>query len=198
MSSSKKEVSVTEQESWGSMLFQWRDYTPIPLILLALFFNGPTVLSATLGCISIAFGELFRIYSVAFIGGISRTRKGSLGGALVQEGPFAWVRNPLYVGNFFIAMGFAIFSGSFLVILLTGLLFAMQYHFIVQYEEGLLLKRFGESYLQYKYTVPPWIPASLPKCEDIPSPPVLGAALRSERRTLSAIVGILLLLIVFA
>ena len=95
----------TQSSSLGETFFKYRDYTPIPLILIVLFVAKPSVFTATLGTIVLTFGELFRIYSVAFIGSISRTRKESLGNQLITSGPFKWVRNPLYLGNFFIVFG---------------------------------------------------------------------------------------------
>ena len=94
----------------GEWFFKYRDYTPIPLIIALLFVNDPTVFSATIGLLAVVFGELFRIYTVAFIGTVSRTRSDSTGQKLVTNGPFGIVRNPLYVGNFFIVLGFALFA----------------------------------------------------------------------------------------
>jgi hypothetical protein len=66
----------------GEKLFQWRDFTPIPLILLMLFAAEPGARSATVGLLLIVCGELFRVYSVAFIGSVSRTRgTGTTGGS---------------------------------------------------------------------------------------------------------------------
>ena len=45
-----------------------------------------------------AAGELIRLWGVHHIGAISRTRSQRLG-PLVATGPFALIRNPLYVGN---------------------------------------------------------------------------------------------------
>lgn len=182
----------------GESLFRYRDFTPIPLILLLLIFGKPTVLSATIGVLIIVFGELFRIYSVSFIGAVSRTRSESTGRQLVTGGPFAYVRNPLYIGNFFISIGFAVFSGSSWLILLTAILFAAQYHFIVVYEEANLSQKFGEEYDKYQRQTPSWFPAVWPRLDEIEWPREYSTALKSERRTLSAISILLLLLLAFA
>lgn len=182
----------------GEKLFRARDYTPVPFLLLALFFERPKVGCVALGCFLIVLGELIRLYSVSFIGGISRTRKGSLGAKLVTEGAFALVRNPLYIGNFFIILGVCLFSSVPWLIVLGVSFFVAQYYFIVQYEEGLLEERFGEEYHSYKMSVPAWIPKSLPNLEEIKWPESFSPAIRSEKRTFTAIAVVLVLLILRA
>lgn len=178
----------------GEWFFKARDYTPIPLILLLLAFGNPSVKSATLGMLLIVLGELARIYSVAFIGTISRTRSQSTGQKLIIEGPFAYVRNPLYVANFLITLGFTVFGGLIWLIGLTVLLFAVQYFFIVRYEENLLSAKFGEEYEEYLRKVPRWIPERLPQLQTIAWPDNFSPALKSESRTLTSILVLLLLL----
>lgn len=179
----------------GAKLFELRDYTPIPLIVLVLFTAEPSVRTATIGTLIAVFGELFRIYAVAFIGSVSRTRNTSSAGAnLITTGPFAWMRNPLYVGNFFICLGIAIFSGVTWVIVLTVLLFGFQYYCIVKHEEGLLVEKFGREYEEYMQRVPAWVPARLPKLAEVEWPDTFSPALRSERRTLAAVALMLIAL----
>ena len=180
----------------GKWFFKYRDYTPIPLVLLLLSYSAPTAFSATLGLLTILLGEFVRIYSVCFIGSISRTRKDRVGGKLVTEGLFGVVRNPLYVGNFFIVMGFAIYSAQLWLVMLTAGLFALQYHFIVQYEEDLLKTQFGAEYTAYQEEVPAWIPKKLPGRQNLPAPTGLDKALLSEKRTLTSI-GVLIFLLSF-
>jgi len=180
----------------GEKLFEWRDYTPIPLIVLVLFCAEPSVRSATAGTLLAIAGELLRIYSVAFIGSISRTRNtSSTGSGLITRGPFSWVRNPLYVGNFMISFGMSVFSGVSWLMVLTVALFAFQYYAIVKYEEKLLTERFGAEYEAFMKTTPAWFPSRLPSLESLEWPDTFTPALRSERRTLAAI-GIMLLALV--
>ncbi len=180
---------------WGRKFFEWRSLTPIPLVLLLLYFAQPSAISATFGLLFVVVGELIRIYSVAFIGGVSRTRSlDTTGGQVVTEGAYGLVRNPLYVGNFFLAFGFAVYGGRGFLVILTAVLFAVQYYAIVLFEEKLLEEKFGESYRNYKDDVPAWFPRKRIKLSDIPFPPDLGAALKSEKRTMLAILGMLLAL----
>ncbi len=183
----------------GEKLFQWRDYTPIPLIFLVLFTAEPTVRTATVGLITLIAGELFRIYAVAFIGSVSRTRNTSSAGAhLVTTGPFGWMRNPLYVGNFLITIGIAIFGGVWFVVVLGAAAFAFQYHCIVKYEEELLKKKFGDEYLAYMKSTHPWFPSKVPVLAEIEWPDTFTPALKSEKRTLSTISVMVLALVLLA
>ena len=178
----------------GEWFFKSRDYTPIPLIILLLVFGESKALTATLGLFLITFGELFRIYSVAFIGTVSRTRSHSTGQKLITSGPFSYVRNPLYVGNFGITAGVALFGGVIWIFVATVLLFALQYYFIVRFEEDLLLERFGEEYAEFMRTTPRWVPAHLPKLETIEWPDSFSHSLKSENRTLTTIFVLCILL----
>ncbi len=182
----------------GQKLFRARDYTPVPFLILLLLFERPRVGCVALGCFLMVLGELVRIYSVAFIGGISRTRKGSLGAHLVTDGAFELVRNPLYLGNFFIIMGVSIFSGVPWLMLLGAVFFIVQYYFIVQYEESLLEERFGDEFRNYSLQVPAWIPKRLPDLEDMAWPATFAPALKSEKRTLMAIAAVVVLMVLRA
>jgi protein-S-isoprenylcysteine O-methyltransferase Ste14 len=180
----------------GEKLFEWRDYTPIPLILIVLIFATPTSGSATLGTLVVVLGELIRLYSVAFIGAVSRTRNvATTGDRLVTHGPFGVVRNPLYVGNFLITIGFSFYSGELWIVGLAFLMFAFQYHAIVKFEERLLIARFGRDFDDYRQTVPAWLPRRLPSLSSMEWPDTFSPALYSERRTLLAIVVMLVALI---
>lgn len=185
---------ILQKNNWGELFFKYRDYTPIPLILILFMINNPNILSATLGTLIIVLGEMIRLYSVAFIGSISRTRKDNLGSQLVTTGPFAIVRNPLYLGNFFIVSGIALYSGVLWFILLSTALFYFQYHYIIQYEESLLEKKFGNDYLIYRQKVPCWVPKSIPRIEDLEIPSSFVKAVKSEKRTFTAIAAMLVLL----
>lgn len=182
----------------GERLFQLRDYTPVPLILLMWVVAKPTVLSATLGMLVITAGELIRLYAVSFIGGVSRTRTSSTNQHLVTDGAFSIVRNPLYVGNFLITTGIALYTGQPWLVLLAAALFGFQYYYVVIYEESLLTKKFGDEYESYKKQVPPWIPTKVPQLAELPWPETFGPAIKSEKRTATAIAIVLLILMLRA
>lgn len=187
-------TNQVQQGSLGELFFKYRDYTPLPLIALLIVFCQVSVASAVLGMLLVFGGELIRIYSVAFIGSISRTRKNRTGGKLIQEGPFGYVRNPLYVGNFFITMGVAVFGGNLWVMAIAAVMFSVQYYYIVQYEENLLLETFGDEYVAFCNQVPAWFPAKKLNLESLEWPDNFSPAIKSETKTLMTIAALILIL----
>jgi protein-S-isoprenylcysteine O-methyltransferase Ste14 len=109
------------------------------------------------GLLVMSLGEAVRLSGVAVAG--PETRRRSRGVAhLVTNGPFAWVRNPLYVGNGLAWLGIAIASGVPWLIPLGIIIFSVEYGLIVRYEEGVLESLFGAAYLAYKGRTPRWLP----------------------------------------
>jgi len=102
-------------------------------------------------------GEALRLWGVHHIGAISRTRADRLG-PLVSSGPFGIVRNPLYVGNIAIWIGFALTARLVWLAPVILILLGLEYHAIVRWEEQLLESRLGEAYREYTSRVPRWIP----------------------------------------
>ncbi len=183
----------------ASKFFKYRSYTPIPFLLLMLFFENANVWSLVLGFVVAVSGELIRLWGVSWAGSETRTT-GTVGGTfLIISGPFAHVRNPLYVGNILIYFGLGIMSYALFpylqIVALT--FFVVQYHYIVKAEEGYLRQAFGADYEAYTKNVPRFLPRLTPyKVKGVTQPPFnLSAGLKSERRTFQAF-GITSLLIV--
>jgi hypothetical protein len=68
------------------------------------------------------------------------------------------IRNPLYVGNILIWVGFALSARLVWLAPLIVLLLGAEYHAIVRWEESLLVSRLGEAYRDYAARVPRWLP----------------------------------------
>jgi protein-S-isoprenylcysteine O-methyltransferase Ste14 len=173
-------------------LFTWRSYTPLPFVLLMIVFAAPTPASMAVGGLLVLIGEGMRFWGVAYAGSLTRVT-GSVGApALVVAGPFARVRNPLYIGNILLYVGVGVMSQALWpwLTLAACVWFVLQYHLIVSKEEEFLAREFGDTYAEYRANVPrfivrftPWKHAS--QANQLPSWP---DAIRSERRTLPAIV----------
>jgi protein-S-isoprenylcysteine O-methyltransferase Ste14 len=145
----------------GGWLFRHRTSIPLPAALAILTLRlGEAPPSAALVGIGIAItvlGELIRLWGVHHIGAISRTRSERLG-PLVASGPFALLRNPLYVGNIGLWVGFAFTARLIWLAAVIFVLLAIEYHAIVRWEETLLESRLGQAYRDYARRVPRWIP----------------------------------------
>ncbi len=79
---------------------------------------------------------------------------------MLDEGVYSIVRNPLYLGNFFIGFGFTLASNFFLIFLLPfySLVFFLYYYLIVREEESYLEGKFGERFIQYRKSTPAFFP----------------------------------------
>jgi protein-S-isoprenylcysteine O-methyltransferase Ste14 len=75
---------------------------------------------------------------------------------LLLLGPYAFSRNPMYLAELALLLGWAIFYGS-IAVSITFLIACAFFHFvIVPREERTLEARFGEAYREYKKKVPRW------------------------------------------
>ena len=175
--------------------FKYRGLTPIPFFALAIVYAQPTKDLFVFGLILIGFGELIRIWGVSYAGSATRTREVEAAPLLVTNGPFAYMRNPLYFGNMFIYSGFIIATGALLPYLLyiVILFFSIQYGLIISLEEKNLTKLFGEEYERYKLAVPRFYLRISPYPERTQIKPNLKKALVSEKTTFLAMSALLIL-----
>ena len=182
--------------SLGEKLFKIRGYTPIPFLLLALILINPQPFLIVVGFFMIILGEFLRIWGVSYAGAATRTREAGAQ-ELVTNGPFAYVRNPLYIGNIFIYVGAVVMSGGWfpLLAIIVFLFFYFQYYYIVQHEETQLEKLFNESYIKYINEVPRFFIKLKPYENRSKIVPDLKKAMRSERSTFIAMGTFLILFI---
>jgi protein-S-isoprenylcysteine O-methyltransferase Ste14 len=181
----------------GSWLFKQRSWLPVPIALTLLVIPASTHSRPLIavGIFLVAAGEGLRVWAVHHIGAISRTRSQRLG-PLIATGPFGRVRNPLYLGNIALWLGFAMSAGLPWLVPGVLLLLAIEYHAIVKWEEGLLVVRLGDPYRTYLLQVPRWVPLvrGAPASRPLLSAYSWRETLFSERGTLIAIaVGYVLL-----
>ncbi|MDE0041086.1 MAG: isoprenylcysteine carboxylmethyltransferase family protein [Candidatus Poribacteria bacterium] len=178
----------------GQVFFRLRSLTPIPFILVLIFFSQPTPLSIVLGSLLIVLGEWLRIWAVGYAGGSTRTRTLGTARDLVTTGPYAYVRNPLYLGNLVLSLGVCVIANVhwMIVVLLIG--FLIQYTPIIRSEETYLLDVCGDRYRAYCAAVSRFLPHPRPYVEPSDHDFSLRRALKSEKRTLTAIVCVLILI----
>ncbi len=176
--------------SLASSFFKYRSYTPIPFVVVMLIFAYPNIWSLIAGFLITALGELIRLWGVSWAGSETRTT-GNVGGTyLIVSGPFAHLRNPLYLGNILMYTGLGIMSFAlFPWLQIAGFIFfSLQYYMIVQEEEKYLEQTFGKEYDDYRNNVPRFIPRLTKyKAGSIEQPEYnISKGLKSERRSLQA------------
>jgi protein-S-isoprenylcysteine O-methyltransferase Ste14 len=187
----------------GGWLFRHRTSIPIPIAVALLVVPAPPTSIRTpvvAGVVLTLLGESVRLWAVRHIGVISRTRSERLG-PLVDRGPFGLCRNPLYVGNIAIWVGFALTAQLVWLAPIVLLILAAEYHAIVRWEEALLESKHGAAYRDYMARVPRWVPVRGQQGRDgqergdgLPPVQPMRDVLFSERGTLIAIaVGYVLL-----
>ena len=77
---------------------------------------------------------------------------------VVVVGPHRWVRNPIYIAALLVVLGQAWLFMSLPVLAYAGAMWLCCHLFVIGYEEPTLRRRFGSAYLEYRRTVPRWIP----------------------------------------
>jgi protein-S-isoprenylcysteine O-methyltransferase Ste14 len=77
--------------------------------------------------------------------------------ALVQVGPYAFSRNPMYLSLVLIALGVALFVGTLPFYFVPVALFLLINFLFIPFEEEKMLRQFGASYAAYTRRVRRWL-----------------------------------------
>jgi protein-S-isoprenylcysteine O-methyltransferase Ste14 len=80
---------------------------------------------------------------------------------LATDGPYRYVRNPVYIGNAALLVGLAILCELVWMIPITLVWVAIVYGLAVRFEEARLLRMFGAQYDAYRARVPGWLPTGV-------------------------------------
>ncbi len=111
---------------------------------------------------------------------------------LATGGPFAYVRNPLYVGNFLIGLGIVTVANNLIVTAVFLIGFAILYVGTIRKEESHLRQSFGASYEEYLRAVPRFFPRWTPYAQSEKTP--FQWRLILKHRELETLFGLLLAL----
>ncbi|MBI5197560.1 MAG: isoprenylcysteine carboxylmethyltransferase family protein [Nitrospirae bacterium] len=114
-----------------------------------LWLAEPTVASILLGIPWILFGESLRTWAS---GCIQKNNE------LATHGPYAYTRNPLYLGSFLMGLGFSVMTGRWWVGILFLIAFYGIYRSTIRMEERGLRAKFGSRFEDYEATVPCFFP----------------------------------------
>jgi protein-S-isoprenylcysteine O-methyltransferase Ste14 len=137
----------------GTWIQRWR--VPLGFLCAALFlvFAKPTPKALLIGASVSILGLALRAWSAGHI------RKNA---QLATSGPYAFTRNPLYLGSFLLGLGFTIASGRLLLALVFAALFLGIYLPVMRVEASTMAQLFGSQYDTYKRAVPLFFPRITP------------------------------------
>ena len=143
----------SEQLTAPSPLRKLRHYLAWPFAAGLAVFAHSTDLGFRIGVPVILAGELVRIWAQGYL---LKSRQ------LTTDGPYAFVRHPLYVGNFLIGAGFCMIIWHPLVAIFFVASFFSVYWLTVRLEEQKLHERFEPAFASYVQHVrrfwPRWAP----------------------------------------
>jgi protein-S-isoprenylcysteine O-methyltransferase Ste14 len=133
----------------GTWMQRWR--VPLGFLcgLLFLVLGRPRPLTLLIGAAVALPGLALRAWAVGHL------RKND---ALATSGPYAYTRNPLYLGSFLIGLGFTIAAGRWFLSFVFLALFLGIYVPVMRVESRTLAGLFGDTYRTYALKVPAFIP----------------------------------------
>ena len=126
---------------------------PLGFVFAVLYFwlARPTWRFIALGAILIVPGLLIRALASGHV------RKNE---ALATSGPYAYTRNPLYLGSLLMGVGFAVAARSWWVGIVLVVMFLAIYLPVIRDEEAFLLRKFPE-FEEYARRVPRMLPRNV-------------------------------------
>jgi protein-S-isoprenylcysteine O-methyltransferase Ste14 len=127
-----------------------------------LSFSTATIVVLLLGIVWALKGAFLRTWGTAYLSPAVVQDPALHGEAIIADGPYRYVRNPLYLGNFIHTLALALLmppSGAVFCILAISL-FQLR---LIAAEESFLTAKLGEPYLAYCAKVPRLIPALTPR-----------------------------------
>jgi len=109
------------------------------------------------GVVIMAVVQAFRMYAASFLWGRQAVAKVEAD-FLCTAGPYAYFRNPLYLGNFLIGIGLCITINEWYAYAFFFVSYVFVYSIVIPYEERFLQERFGDIYVKYKADTGRFIP----------------------------------------
>jgi protein-S-isoprenylcysteine O-methyltransferase Ste14 len=142
-------------------------------------FSVATPIVVVLGALLAAVGMVLRVWGAAYLGYSTVHHADMQAGAVMAAGPYRYVRNPLYLGGWFM------FAAISLLVTLSGALFIVALSIFFQFrlilgEEAFLAGQLGEPYREYLRVVPRLIPRLHPSLPQAAAQPHWLTAVFSE------------------
>ena len=194
-----------EFEHTGNWFFRWRSYLPLTVIIFYLLAlsdyeylanNKQTENLWRVICLVVSFTGLFiRIFTIGYLpeGTSGRNTKEQIAETLNTKGMYSVVRNPLYLGNFFMVLGVTLFVHIWWLTIIYILIFLLYYERIIIAEEAYLEKKFEDMYLDWVNRTPVFIP-KFGQYQKTNTPFSLKKILRQEYHSFFALIVVMFIL----
>ncbi|MDQ6973219.1 MAG: isoprenylcysteine carboxylmethyltransferase family protein [Mariprofundaceae bacterium] len=150
---SKKSATLTPYAKLEAWFASHRIVATAPVAVLLIVMADPTPVLLAAGAALVALGEAGRMWSSGHI---------DKNAALATAGPYAHTRNPLYVANMLLLLGFCVMSGNLWLGILAVLAFTMIYRPVIREEKEHMIKLFGDDYRRWAEEVPLFFPRITP------------------------------------
>ena len=134
--------------SWSKIARRIRVPLGFAFAVVYVWLARPMLTSIAIGILLVIPGLLLRAVAS---GHVAKNEQ------LATSGPYAYTRNPLYLGSLILAIGFAVAAKSWIIGLIMVVLFLAIYLPVIRGEEEFLRSRFPE-YAQYAQQVPRLLP----------------------------------------
>ncbi len=168
------------------LLQRYRVFAGFAFAVLYVVFARPTALTLVIGVGVAIIGLALRAWAC---GHIQKIRE------LDTCGPYAYTRNPLYLGTFIIAVGFSIASGVWWLVLLAMVFYLSIYFPVMNVEAEELESWLGDEYRDYANSVPLFFPRLTPWKNSVKN---FDFQLYLKHREYNAALGLLLITFILA
>ncbi len=150
---------MSERTTWQKIARRIR--VPLGFVFAGVFLwlARPTWHSMLASLILVVPGVWLRAYAAGYV------RKNA---ELTQTGPYAYTRNPLYLGSIMIAFGFAVAAWRWEILVALAILFTVIYLPTIRSEEQYLREHFA-GFDDYARKVPRLLPRLTPAPTDVPA-----------------------------
>jgi protein-S-isoprenylcysteine O-methyltransferase Ste14 len=139
--------------SAGAFFVRWRVRLGYPLAIAVLFFSRPEPRSILFGAMIGVVGLSLRAWAAGYL------HKQEL---LTVAGPYAYTRNPLYLGSAILALGAAVATRSWISLAILAAYFSVFYSIVMRKEEEELRPRHRVEFERYAAAVPQFFPRLVP------------------------------------
>lgn len=173
--------------SAGAFFPRWRVRLSYPCAILVLWFARPTPRSLLWGA---PLGLLGLFVRARAAGHLHKQE------VLTVTGPYAYTRNPLYLGSAILTLGAAIAARSWLSAVILCAYFALFYSIVMRREETELRRHHGAAFDEYARTVPLFFPRLSPAKLSFAGAGSFSFAQYKKNHEYQAAIGFLLLLAV--